>query len=463
MVINKKLGLWVLSCFVLLANVSRSQAWEVNDTLPETLGFSWEQKSEETAAAINVDVIDEYTGIPINDADVQIEGSSLKNVTVSRSGYSKFTIMGLQRAGHLTVFLKPNEAFGTGAVASGKLNEYAPGWTKHVDAGLILRSLGISDLIAFNAESMMSPLKDTINVVGARKIPSNLVFPPQKVNLFVSLNKPNFRMPMSVGRHMRLMAFQTAMLTNQLLDLPSDPMAVDLVNLLKNRKIGWSERLSPKGDFKQDFTLTHNLVEKYEVEAAAPPFEADLFAISALDLSSDRQELIPADLKAAKRGTYSRIRGAKFKLKAPETMPAGSEQQLLIAALADKGSRVSAALIDKPTAKSKVPEFLNIQQLPKSKQLPDQLVVKPLQKGMTFVMVMGNSLDAYQIVVLPTQKETTLNLRKLAGDVPAKSYSVTDLEFTESFIPSKIDGVKEVIGLRRFAFTKSTLGRSQNE
>lgn len=432
-----------------------------SETPRESVGFSFASGLAPTdPRGVDVEAFDEFTGELLTDARIEVVNESranenTKTVSVSRPGYASLTIYGVT-APRMKAFLKPEAALGIAAVSNGKLTGYLPGYTEHVDGGLMLRSLGVSDLLALNINSLLSPLKDTIQLLGSRKVPSNLVFPYQRVGLLFTLNKPTFRLPVSTARRTRLMAVQAAIRTTQLLDMPSNPDPVFLVNLLKTRKLGFTDELMPTGDFTQDIPLSIDLRSTYTVHVPLPPFGADLFALSLTDLANDRQSLVVSDVKAAREGTYELFLGKQLKLMAPTALPSGSAQHVIAAAVSNGGDRISAVLMLNPSTTVQAPAFLNAPQV-KDGPLPEQMKIQAPRDGIALVSLMEARNEAgfaaHHVVVLPEAGEVALPLKTLAGTMPVAKLGVAQLEFTGGFSAKDVDGADVMKKLSRFTFS----------
>jgi hypothetical protein len=421
----------------------------------ETIGFGYEE--DLTSPRLIFDVRDEFTGARISDSEIQISGDAVKIVSVKREGYAEVMIAGL-KTGKLTVFLKPTGSLGSQAIVSGDLQNYLPLLPGNVDGGLILRTLGVTDLLSLNPDTLMSPLKDTIQLVGPREIPSNLVFPDQRIGLVIRLNKPTYRLPMSSYRKGRIVAIHAAIPTTSLLSLPSSPKAADLANVLSARKIGWTEELSPTESVTKPIAFSTNVDRKISLVVPKPPFPADLYGLNFLDLQSDRQSLLTSDVKALKQGTYEAAGVNTISLGVVTSLPNGASQKVVAAALANDGDQISVNILAHE-AQVTAPEFMPVEVL--ARAFPKVMKVKAPAKGMIIVSLQEKtSADGNfgkQIFVLPGAGEVSVPLQDLSATMKASRYSVSRLEFDDGYQPNHFEGGEVAKNLKRFTFSGSDL------
>lgn len=416
----------------------------------ETIGFGYKENPNSNSLSINV--IDEFTGLPLLDAEIN---QNSKYVSVKRNGYTDVIIFGLNN-GDLTVYLKPTASFGAQAEYSGQLTDYLPQVSGSVDGGLVLRSLGVSDLLALNPDTLMSPLKDTIQALGSRDIPSNLVFPDQRIaGGLLRLNKPTYRLPMSTMRTSRLVSLEASIQTSSLLGLPSKPRAADFVNLLNARKMGFTEEFTPTGSANKNIALTTAIDQKCTLSVPAADFPSDLFGLNTIDLKSDSQSFMPTDVKALKVGTYDETKSSLISLLAPSKLPSGSSMKVVAAALSENGTTISVSIL--PFSQSvKAPPFLKSEHL-KDGPIPSQMTLKSgnLQIVNLSLFEKTDATGVYgkQIFILPNAKEVTLNLKEFTADLKVSRISLERLEFNSAFNPNDFEAGEVVNKLSQFTFS----------
>lgn len=443
-----------LSCAFLFGSISARAA------TPESIGFSFVERSVSDPSGMMVQAFDELTGDFIPDAQIQVSDlvghTDLKVVHVRRTGYSGVSVYGI-RKGALAVMLKPDTALGTSAVSSGELRNYLPYLSGHVDGGIILRTLGVSDLLNLNVDSLLSPLKDEIRALGRRLIPSNIVFPRQTVSVIVKLDKPLFRLPMSTGRYTGLVGAQAAIRVGDLLGLPADPDPVDFANLLKLRKIGWTERLNPGADFYRDIPLTHELDQNLLVKIQNIPYAANIFALSLVDLNDDRQALTVADVKGIRNGTYDAASGVSLSLMSPKTLPIGAVSYVIGAAISEDGRQISASILD---ATSKRADVKNLLVAPRIGVAPkDGMDVQTLsQTGLSAVMIQEKlstrGARSHRAFVLPEAGRTRVDFQTIFPGVALDQVGLSQMEF-QSLDARSVDGVSLSRLLKRFTYSIS--------
>ena len=429
----------------------------------ETIGFGYVENL--VSPALNVEVRDEFTGTVIPDPEVTTSGDALKIVSVRRAGYTEVIVAGLKK-GKLTVYLKPVGATGSQALLTGVVQNYLPLLSGNVDGGLVLRTLGVSDLLSLNPDTLLSPLKDTIKVLGSREVPSNLVFPDQRIGGIFLLNKPIYRLPMSSYRKTRMVAIQAAIPTGSLMSLPSPPKATDLVNLLNARKIGFTEELSPTGTVTKNIPLTTNVDRRSILEVATPNFPSDIFGLNLIDLTSDRQSLIASDVKAVKEAR--RARGAdavnEISLGSLSVVPAGGTQKIVAAAIGEKGNLLSVSILPGSlpggAGRVKAPTFLGPAILPKG-ALPKEYPVTGVERGIMILSLQEPSSPdgnfGKQVFVLPSMGTFSIPVQALALGMKVDRFTVSRLEFDEAFDSKKFEAGEVVKNLSRFTFSNTDI------
>ena len=217
---------------------------------------------------IAVLVLDDVTGAAVSDATVSVgdslqdEGSAAtrgqtssqgsfvvkgslsrgpRALTVSKDGYATISIAGLQSP-QVTIYLKTAVTAATAAgptvLASGEMASWpSVGDSDNVTAGLALQSLSALDLIHFSTDSFISPLKDSIDVMGPHDIPSNFLIPDQDISVFfasIHLSKPAYRLPVPRGKTVQLASVQGTIAVNDIISLAQGggKLSMDLINKL---------------------------------------------------------------------------------------------------------------------------------------------------------------------------------------------------------------------------------------
>jgi hypothetical protein len=115
-------------------------------------------------------------------------------------------------------------------------------------AGLVAKAMEITDLVQLDSSSFISPLKDTIDLLGPRNIPSNIVLPDQTFPVYfipIHVNKPTYRLPMLAGSSSRYFGVTGTLLVQDAVNAIRGGSAWDIVNLLEFQKVGVSAPVPP--------------------------------------------------------------------------------------------------------------------------------------------------------------------------------------------------------------------------
>lgn len=426
----------------------------------ESIGFTFVEQAVTDPSGMQVEAFDELTGLKIADAQIQVAAlpgsTTLKVVHARRTGYAGASVYGI-RGGFLKIMLHPDSAMGTSAVAKGELLGYLPFLPGHVDGGIILRTLGVSDLLSLNVDSLLSPLKDEIRLLGKREIPSNIVFPKQTVSVIVKLNKPVYRLPMSTGRYTGLVGAQAAIPVADLLGLPAKPDPVDFANLLKLRKLGFTERMNPSGDFGRDIPLTTDLGASLQVKMENIPYDSNLYALSLIDMNDDRQHLAVADVKGVRKGSYDKKRGVMVDLVAPTSMPSGSMPYAIAAAMSEDGNQLSATVLNATSKKVSVNDLF---MAPKIGIAPkDAMDVTALSASTISALTISEKLTptgarSHRVFVLPEAGKAHIEFQTVFPGVVLDQLGLSQMEFA-AVDPRSIDGVDIARHLKRFTYSIS--------
>lgn len=345
---------------------------------------------------------------------------------------------------------------------SGTLGGWKPSATKNsVQAGIILKQMGAMDLIGLHFRSFISPLQDTINVFGARKIPSNVVIPEQDVMLpigSITLKKPDYRLPLAPGQTLALTGLQAETKVSDLLPFfqGGKKVTFDILNKLKTNRVGLSSTIVTDKDQKVDFISDIELTPTHQVQVDLPPFTADVISLSATDLNGDRQSLLPTDIKTPvtkeKPATVTTVN-----LSAPKQF-VGIARLVATVAIDPSYGRFSAILTDSPGKLVKPGAFLNVNSEADFHSLPAQIKVKaPSAQSIAVLSFEAQSSELYPqwtIIALPAAGEVLVDTAHLTGLSGVEQLSKIQLEFAPGFNELDIDGGTVLRQLTRF--TRST-------
>ncbi len=363
----------------------------------ETLGFSVSSESS-SSTEMSVTVVDEANLQPVEGAKVSVFDSAptamdqitdatgvltfgnltsgFKSVTVSKDGFSSITVAGLNGA-NITIYLKALPSQAAQPIVSGNTSGWEPIKNSNlVYAGVAFRNLSVYDLAGFRPEGLISPLKDHIDVMGDREIPSNLALPQQDVNVSIftiHLDKPQFRLPLPKGKESRLVLLQGNIPARELMNAAQNGQAgyLDVINKLKMSRVGISSAFTPNADMSQNVATSVTVGATHQVTPSAPPFSANVFAAAVTDTAGDRTILVPTDVKiSAKAGE-----GIKAVSLAAPTSAFGKTQNVLTVAQDSNTNRISG-IVTASAGKTVQPgAFLDVAQLQALTSVPKNFMV----------------------------------------------------------------------------------------
>jgi hypothetical protein len=459
----------------------------------ETLGFALSAQTT-SSTEMTVTVLDEAKLKPVADATVSVSDGAqanatqvlstdasgialvgnlqpgLRSVTVAKAGFAAISVAGIDNA-NITFYLKALPK----AVAQPLLSGNSSGWepaanSSLVYAGITFRSLSVYDLSSFQAEGLVSPLKDHIDVMGDREIPSNLVLPRQdvRVSIFtVHLDKPKYRLPLTAGRETSLVLLQGNIPAKTLMDAAQnggESAYLDVINKLKMSRVGLGSPFTPTKDATQDVTSTIALAPKHQVTPATPPFSANVLAAAVTDTVGDRTLLVPTDVKiSAKAGE-----AVKAVTLAAPSQAFGKTQNVITLAQDTKSNRVSG-IVSAQAGKTLAPgEFLNVAPLASLPSLPATISVTAPSHGLGALVF--NSLPAkgdaasfpvWYAYALPGAGPQSFSTAPLAGLKKLSDYSSLQFEFDAKKIDlQNLNGRDAMTGLKRFTRATATVANA---
>jgi hypothetical protein len=465
----------------------------------ESLGFSLDATPAPgtTADDLSILVLDDETGKALGGASVVVsesiedadDAASLRGttgaqgtlffpsalargpraITVGLNGYASLSIVGLQSSQvtlHLKALPTAKAAADPTVLASGEMTAW-PGkaGSNTLTAGIVFRSLSAMDLLSFSTDSFISPLKDTIDVMGPRQLPSNFAIPTQDISVYfmpIRVSKPAYRLPVARDKPVRLAGVQGNIPVNDLLSAfqgggSGTGKMMALLNRLTFTHAGLGAETVPTNDFKQDVNASLKLKPQHQVTPVAPPFAADILVAAATDMDGTRSVLLPTDVKlAAELAKPTLIKPVK--LSAPEA--AGSSvRNVLTVALADKGHRVSGIVTPQAGQRVSPGAFLMAEKLADVASVPESVKLAPLPGGLSAVMYEGDASTAvWTVYALPGASVSQVPARGLPASAQVASYSVTGFELGSGFDGRNLDGRKALVHLQRFTRSMATVG-----
>jgi hypothetical protein len=418
-----------------------------------TLGFSVEPSGPGQGGVLELRAVDEATGLPLPDARFETAelGGGLRRVTASRTGFATTSLAGV-RAGRVTLFLKRAEDVPQVVLSGGFREWHRRTGLGHVLGGITLRPIGAADLVTFDSRIVLSPLRDVIQVFGDRRIPSNLMFPDQDLFLpvgGVTLNKPEYRLPVPADRDMRLVSLQAEIRALDI--LPSfqsgGKLSLDLLNKVRIHRVGLSEVFTPRGDQRVELDAQAAVGGRHEVTVTRPSFPSDVIVGAGFDLRGDRSALVPTDVKVAL--TASRFTAPiQPVLLGSVARELGVERIVLALALADGGRRLAVNVLGAGNSRAvSTGAFLEPAAAANPfPQLPDAIQVEPTPQGVTTLALGSHAVGdgrtthpQWVLHVLPGAGPQTVDPRAAVTAAPVQHYSITRLEFAGGFREDAID------------------------
>lgn len=450
-------------------------------------GFSLDSASQDKGE-LEVLVLDEHTLEPLPDAEI-ITGSFLSYprdrsepwvkthvrtdeegrasltaasaVTVIKTGYSRMSVVGVQ-GGEITFYLRPKYHGRPEAVVHGELTEWKkPSGFTSAMAGLVFESFSASDLLHLRSSKFISPLRDTINVLGERKIPSNVVIPEQDVFLpigSIHLNKPLYRLPVRSEWPLQLTGIQVEFEVMDMLPVFSGGSGrIKALNKVKPKRIGLSREFQPSSERKEDFAATIDLAPRHRVSAPRSPFAADVLTAAFTDMDGDRQRMVPTDVKV--HATKDSSKSAALQLSAPSGA-VGASQGLVTLAMAS-GSQISGVISENPGKTISVQQFMDVGAGGEFVKLPAEVTLRSIPGGISTVSFHDGNRDlSWAVYALPAAGDVRVDTVALA-EVEITQYVELVMEFGPGFNSNEIDGERLLKQLNRF--TRRSFRRSKDQ
>ena len=425
-----------------------------------------------SGAAVSVGIIGETAQNPvpsaITDNQGQIHfprplaGNQRLSVMVTKDGYASLAVLGVQ-APQMVAQLKSLPAQ-TQAVASGTLEGFARRRGGSLNVGLVIPVLSASNLVDFDVNQFVSPLTDTIDVNGAKKIPSNLVLPDQDVGFLFwnfHFNKPTYRLPVQPGRDVMLMGVQAEASAFDLITVGNHhgSSGVAMLNKLNFKRVGTAPAVTPQGDFESNVFMTESLAPKHQISVSVPPFPSDVVVGAVTDLSGDRNQMVLTDLKTAINASSPNA-VHPVNLSAP-TLKLGTDDALSVA-FTDKGRRFSGIVSENIGSRASPGAFLNVDLLVDNQPLPASVTLHAPAQGVAAVVLTdkrsdGTVFPSGYVYALPCAGDVEFPLQKIAQGHTLHDYSLVQLEFGTSFNEIAIDGNRVMKSLSRFTRTSANI------
>jgi hypothetical protein len=327
----------------------------------------------------------------------------------------------------------------------------------------------VFDLVQFQFNQIISPLRDTVDIMGPRQLPSNLVLPDQRVRIPFStlhLNKPDYRLPLQAHVPVPLAAVQGEMKSGDVINLFMGGGKFDFgaLNILKFTKVGVTDLADPRDGIRENFDATYPVAPRHNVTTRSAPFPADVVVAAAVDTHNDRNRLVPTDLKTAAR--------AGEQAKAVRLSSAGPELAgpRVVAGLAigEEGKRLSGVAVIGAGDQVQLSEFRPVNRLEDFQSAPAAVSFAGMVGGLSSLVLsrrlppdsegkpqVGEAMAT--VYALPRAARAQVGLSSL-GLNPAEvgRYAVHEFELEQGFDSSRVDGERALHGLKRFTRSVAT-------
>lgn len=390
-------------------------------------------------------------------------------VTVTKDGYAAVSLLGIMSR-DATLYLR-RTAPATGAILSGTMGDYqVPEDSGDVYGGLVFRAPSAYDLLRFDMTSIISPLKDTIDVMGRREVPSNLVLPPQSIPVLftsVDLDKPEYQLPLTVSppgaAPTTLAGLQCRISVDDAISIASGgTISPSILRKIHFTRLGISPAIQVTDGASQDVPATLDLQTANQVTVPVPPFQSEVVVAALADLNGDRQTLIPMDIASPSGGSgVVSIRSTSSEL--------GEARGVVAIAMTPKADLLSGVVDLEEGAAGPgglLRDFLDASPLPDYQSLPPSVPIQGNPNSVTTVTFETRGQDSegitrsapvWTIYALPSAGDAAIPTGALPGNQEPSSYSEMRLEFS-SLDEHAVDGLTIIRKLTRF--TRST-ARSQ--
>ncbi len=299
--------------------------------------------------------------------ELPTEWTDAQPVTIEKSGYVRATYMA-QAPGAMTITLRPSltESVSTMPQVKGVATSFGTLQKDGlIDVGLIVPAYTRREILNFQFSSMISSRTDTITIAGnSLELPSNLALPNQKENYIlipITLNKPDFRLPVSMAGPYRMVAIHARFPFKKVVDEVQDGKTIlDVMNHFDFRGAGFRDVDIRPPSVHQDIPVNEFRMAP-AINVVAPRYDSRLVMLS-LALVESGGKVFPSDLKTLSPGQ-------QMKLKYPTNVPTPG---LVVSLLrkADISGGTTGAQVEEmstvltPAGQSTAIEFLELPRAP---------------------------------------------------------------------------------------------------
>lgn len=219
-------------------------------------------------------------------------------VTVNSVGFMRQSYLDLQPQGQLFKMKRlilPNN-FEVNGLTTGHALKDKDDW---LDVGLVMVPLSKEDLMTFDISKIISPLTETITVVGRKvEVPGNITIPKQKENYIIpiTIEKPLYRISFSRAGDKSLYGLRAQFPFKKVIkELSSNTPFYDLVNYFSFLSSTTQSTNLTSPVTKLDLNLSDQLLNQ-KLSVQAPVFAEQQVMVSVLAMQMDGKWL-PTDVK----------------------------------------------------------------------------------------------------------------------------------------------------------------------
>lgn len=224
-------------------------------------------------------------------------------VTVAKSGYSTFTLMGMEE-NTLELSLQPIPGERDFGFMQGKLTGFPPGYDGGtLELGLFLPGFRPESLVNFDPNLFVSAYQVKIDLYGQRDVPGNVVLPTQSKRwglIPISLSKPEYIMPLPIGYEAHMSGLVGAVPISDAVSLIQKKDILGVINITNFTNVGWTnDRVKVRGNQRFNLNAGQSLsAATLSTKVSSVPANTDVIAISMFDVDGDRADAVTMDLKA---------------------------------------------------------------------------------------------------------------------------------------------------------------------
>jgi len=245
----------------------------------------------------------------------ELKANPTLSVTAKKDGYATFTIFAT-KANSITLLLQPDPDENAYGFLEGKIHGWPTGYgSRTMEMGAFLPAFRTENLLNFDPQQIVSSYTVTVDIYGERKVPGNVVFPPQDKTYIifpVHLEKPEFAMPLPIGMNTHMAGIIGAVPLGDAISAIKDKDFLEALNLATLTHVNWTnEKVKVQGNERFDITANQALTQKAITSnyQNIPP-RLDVVAISLFDPKGDQDDFIALDVKSLKSEAIRNGRGS---------------------------------------------------------------------------------------------------------------------------------------------------------